>query len=122
MKRDGNDLGTVSKANGQREEAADIYNDAVRVTLGRLDALQITLSLSGVGQSQWRSSSEAPIAWPDAPAMILCVVVMVLFPIWLSAVIYEYIFQYCHIGVILVSYPRLETRFPSSNHTDHTHL
>ncbi|KAE8131145.1 hypothetical protein BDV38DRAFT_265415 [Aspergillus pseudotamarii] len=34
--------------------------------------------------------------------MILCVVVMVSFPIWLSAVIYGYIFQYCHIGVILI--------------------
>ena len=122
MRYDGNDLGTVSKVTGQREEAADIYNDAVRVTLGRLDALQITLSLSGVGQSQWRSSSEAPIAWPDAPATILCVVVVVLFQIRLSVVIYKYIFQYCHIGVILVSYPRLETRFPSSNHTDNTHL
>ncbi|KAE8308698.1 hypothetical protein BDV41DRAFT_550616, partial [Aspergillus transmontanensis] len=54
--------------------------------------------------------------------MILCVVVVVLFQIWLSVVIYKYIFQYCHIGVILVSYLRLETRFPSSNHTDHTHM
>ncbi|KAE8399333.1 hypothetical protein BDV37DRAFT_234887 [Aspergillus pseudonomiae] len=120
MKHDSNGLGTVSKVTGQREEAADIYNDAVRVTLGRLDALQITLSLSGVGQSQWRSSSEASIAWPDAPAMIPCKVVVVLFLIWLSVVIYEYIFQYCHLAVILVICPRLETRFPSPNHTDHT--
>lgn len=36
---------------GQRVEAEGIYKDAVRVTLGRIKQLQITLSLSGIGQS-----------------------------------------------------------------------
>lgn len=35
----------------QREGAEDIYKNAVRVTLGYPEVLQITLSLSGVGQS-----------------------------------------------------------------------
>ena len=40
---------------GQRVEAEGIYKDAVRVTLGRINQLQITLSLSGIGQSGRRS-------------------------------------------------------------------
>lgn len=37
---------------GQRVVAEGIYKDAVRVTLGRINQLQITLSLSGIGQSK----------------------------------------------------------------------
>jgi hypothetical protein len=37
---------------GQRVVAEGIYKDAVRVTLGRINQLQITLSLSGIDQSK----------------------------------------------------------------------